>query len=263
MPRECQLLRHRRWYARLLRLYPKPFRERFQESMEQTFYDACRANASTGRGFFGLVLWLYVDTAGGIMNEHMRLLLGSTQKHRPGSIGNCWRSADSPVGSLSMSTAGIGTGTGFVVVGAFVFSAALTYELVVKGMSNKAYRFAMGLAVATALVLSWMNFVLAVDVSLANFMYLGVVVVGLAGAAIARLRARGMALALAGMAIAQILVPFIALVFWKTRVAPGAAVPVIGLNGVFIVLFAISALLFRRAARPRSLASTRGAGLLR
>jgi hypothetical protein len=57
-----------------------------------------------------------------------------------------------------------------------------------------------------------------------------------------------MALALAGMAIAQILVPFIALVFWKTSVALGAAVPVIGLNGVFIVLFAISALLFRRAA---------------
>ena len=75
MPRKCQLLRHRRWYARLLRLYPKPFRERFQESMEQTFYDACRANASIGRGFFGLVLWLYVDTAGGIMNEHIRLLL--------------------------------------------------------------------------------------------------------------------------------------------------------------------------------------------
>jgi hypothetical protein len=58
---------------------------------------------------------------------------------------------------------------GFVVAGAFVFSAALTYELVVKGMSNKAYRFAMGLAVATAFVLTWVNFVLAVDVSLANF----------------------------------------------------------------------------------------------
>ena len=114
----------------------------------------------------------------------------------------------------------------------------------------------MGLAMATAFVLSWMNFVLAVDVSLANFMYFGVVVVGLVGAAIARLRARGMALALAGMAIAQILVPVIGLVFWKTRVAPGAAVPVIRLNGVFIVLFAISALLFRRAARMDAMPPT-------
>lgn len=146
---------------------------------------------------------------------------------------------------------------GFVAAGAFVFSAALVYELVVKSMSNKTYRCAMGLAVASALVLSWVNFVLAVDVSLANFMYFGVVVVGLVGAAIARLRARGMALAFAGMAIAQILVPFIALVFWKTSVAPGAAVPVIGLNGVFIVLFAISALLFRRAARMNAMPPTR------
>jgi hypothetical protein len=223
--------------------------------MEQTFYDVCRANASTGRGFFGLVLRLYVDTAGGIMSEHIRLLL---VRHK--SI--VW-AALVTVGVLLIPLWGIfhvdgwnWDWRGFVVAGAFVFSAALTYELVVKGMSNKAYRFAMGLAVATALVLSWVNFVLAVDVSLANFMYFGVVVVGLVGAAIARLRARGMALALAGMAIAQILVPFIALVFWKTSVAPGAAVPVIGLNGAFIVLFAISALLFRRAARMKAMPPT-------
>ena len=255
MPRERQLLWHRRWYARLLRLYPKPFRERFGQAMEQTFSDACRANASTGRRFFGLVLWLYVDTAGGIMNERMRLLLVRHQSIvRPVLV---------TVGFLliplwgTLHVEGWNWGwRGFVVAGAFVFGAALAYELAVKGMSNKSYRFAMGLAVATTLVLLWMNFVLAVDASLANFMYFGVIVVGLVGAAIARLRARGMALALAGMAIAQILVPFIALVFWKTRVAPGAAVPVIGLNGVFIVLFAISALLFRRASRtdamPRS-----------
>ena len=210
--------------------------------MEQTFYDVCRANASTGRGFFGLALWLYVDTAGGIMNEHMRL---SLVRHK-----SIVRAAFLTVDGWNWDW------RAFAVAGAFVFSALMTYELVVRGMSNKAYRFAMGLAVATALVLSWANFVLAVDVSPANFLYFGVVVVGLVGAAIARLRARGMALALAGMAIAQILVPFIALVFWRTSVAPGAAVPVIGLNGLFIVLFAISALLFRRAAGMNAMPPT-------
>jgi hypothetical protein len=216
--------------------------------MEQTFYDVCRAKASTGRGFFGLALWLYVDTVGGIMNEHLRILL---VRHK-----SIVRAALVTAGVLLIPLWGVfyvdgwnWDWHGFVVAGAFVFSAALTYEFVIKGLRNKAYRFAMGIAVASAFVLSWVNLVLAVDVSLANFMYFGVVVVGLVGAAIARLRSRGMALALAGMAIAQILVPFIAPVFWKTGVAPGAAVPVIGLNGVFIVLFAISALLFRRAAR--------------
>jgi MFS family permease len=248
MPHERQLLRHRRWYARLLGLYPEPFRKRFRESMEQTFYDACRANASSGRGFFGLALWLYVDTVGGIMSEHMRPLLVRHQ--------SIVRPAFVTLGFLLIPLCGAlyiddwhWGWRGFTVVGAFVFGAALAYELAVKGMSNKSYRFAMGIAVATALVLSWMNFVLAVDASLGNFMYLGVVVVGIVGAAIARLRPRGMALALAAMTIAQILVPVIGLVAWKTGVAPEAAVPVIRLNAVFIVLFAISAFLFRRAAR--------------
>lgn len=235
MRREHQLLRLRRWYARLLRLYPKSFRERFQTSMEQTFYDACRANAS--------ILWLFLDTAGGIMGEHMRL-----------SRKSIVRAALVTLGVLLFPLWGVTHVDDwnwdwhpFVVLGALVFGAALTFEFIVKGRSTS-YRFALGLAIATALVLMWMNFVLAVDVSLTNFMYLGVPVVGLAGAAIARLRARGMAFALAAMAIGQILVPLIAIVFWKKPVA-GA---VIGGNGVCLVLFAIAALLFRRAARLRA-----------
>jgi hypothetical protein len=84
---------------------------------------------------------------------------------------------------------------GFVVAGAFVFSAALTYELVARTMRNTAYRFAVGLAVVTAFV------------------------------------------------------------FWNTGVARGV-VRVIGLNGVFAVLFAMSALLFRRAARTHEMSPT-------
>ncbi len=74
--------------------------------------------------------------------------------------------------------------------------------------------------------LTWVNFVLMADVNPANVMYFGVLVIGLVGAAIARFRARGMALALVGMAVAQMLVPFVALVFWKINLARGAAVPV-------------------------------------
>jgi heme A synthase len=92
-------------------------------------------------------------------------------------------------------------------------------------MTDKAYRFAVGLAVATAFVLAWMNRVIAVDVNPANWLYLGVVVVGFVGAAIARLRASGMAIAMGATALAQMLVPFVALVFWKTNVAGGGPSP--------------------------------------
>jgi len=128
-----------------------------------------------------------------------------------------------------------------VLAAAFVFSAGLTYEFVARTMSNRAYRFAVGLAVVTAFALTWANRVLAADENPANLMYLGVVVIGVIGAAISRLRARGMARALFGTAVAQMLVPFIALVFWNTNLVLGKAVPVIGLNGLFAMLFAASA----------------------
>ncbi len=181
------------------------------------------------------------------MNEHMRLLFVRHKTIVRPALVTAGFLLIPLLGTLLVDDWNWGW-RGFAVIGAFVFGAALAYELAVKGMSNKSYRTAMGLAVATALVLSWMNFVLAVDANLGNFMYLGVVVVGLVGAAIARLRPRGMALAMAAMAVAQLLVPLIALVLRKTGVTPEAVVPVIRLNGVFIVVFAISAFLFRRAA---------------
>ena len=75
---------------------------------------------------------------------------------------------------------------GFVAVGSFVFSAALTYELVANATSNRAYRFGVGLAVVTAFALTWVNLVLAADENPANLMYLGVVVIGVIGTAESR-----------------------------------------------------------------------------
>ena len=255
MAREYQLLRYRRWYARLLRLYPKPFRERFRESMEQTFCDACRAHASTGRGLLGLALCLCLDTVGGIMNEHIERV---TTRNK-GMV----RAALVTAGVLLIPLWGNTYIDGwnwhwytFVLAAAFVFSATLTYQLVVKGVSNKAYRFAVGLAVMAAIALTWGNRVLA-DENPANLTYVGVVVIGVIGAAISRLRARGMARTLFVTAVAQMLMPIIALVFWKTHLDPGKAVPVIGVNGLFAVLFVASALLFRRAARTQDMPPTR------
>ena len=59
-------------YRRLLGLYPRAFRERFGESMEQTFVDLCNERKRrTGRGGFGFVLWLFVETAVGIGRERV------------------------------------------------------------------------------------------------------------------------------------------------------------------------------------------------
>ena len=81
-------------------------------------------------------------------------------------------------------------------------------------------------------------------------MYLGVNAVGLVGAGIARFRPRGMARALFATAIAQAS-------FGAYAVQAGLGRPWSGplelllLNGFFVALFALSARLFRRAARGR------------
>ena len=60
-------------YKKLLRLYPREFREQLAESMEQTFHDLHRERQSEG-GWSGFVLWLFVETALGIVREHVSLI---------------------------------------------------------------------------------------------------------------------------------------------------------------------------------------------
>lgn len=142
----------------------------------------------------------------------------------------------------------------FVFMGALLFGSALTYELVARKMSNGAYKIAVGLAVVTAVLLVWINGAVGIigdgDLDSPNGMYFGVLVIGGIGALIARFKPPGMARALFAMALAQFLVPVIALFIWSPAViswAPGV-VQVFGLNAVFVMLFVVSALLFRRAS---------------
>jgi hypothetical protein len=69
MADEVAIARYRRWYRRLLRFYSRPYRERFAESMEQTFNDLCRERAAAGNGLFAFVLWTFVETSAGIFRE--------------------------------------------------------------------------------------------------------------------------------------------------------------------------------------------------
>ena len=71
----------RRWYARLLRLYPRSYRERMGESMEQTFNDLCRERRDAGEGLFGFVLWTFADTCMGILREDGRSMTQTANRY--------------------------------------------------------------------------------------------------------------------------------------------------------------------------------------
>src|SRR5215510_13478917 len=106
----------------------------------------------------------------------------------------------------------------FIVAGALLFGTGLTYELVSRKRSSTTYRIATGIAVGPALLLMWMNLAVGIIGSGANppnVMYFGVICVGIIGAAAAHFQPKGMSYALFAMALAQFLVPIIALIFWR------------------------------------------------
>lgn len=137
----------------------------------------------------------------------------------------------------------------FIFAGALLFGTGLTYELIARRVGTAAYRIAVGIALIAAFLLVWVNGAVGIignEDNPANLLYGGVLFVGLIGAAIARLKPHGMAHTLFAMALAQMLVPIIALVVWKQSFHPGIAA-IFGLNGFFALLFVSSGMLFHRA----------------
>ena len=146
----------------------------------------------------------------------------------------------------------------FVAMGALLFGTGLAYELVATKASPSAYRAAIGVAIAAAFLLVWVNGAVGMignEANPANLMYFGVLATGIIGALIVRFQPEGMARTLFVTALAQALVPVIALVIRPPQLASWGATGVLGvfvLNTFFVMLFVISALLFRKAARLAS-----------
>lgn len=61
-------------YKKLLTLYPRVFREQLGESIEQTFNDLCNEKQQTKKELFGFVLWIFIETAIGILRERLLLI---------------------------------------------------------------------------------------------------------------------------------------------------------------------------------------------
>ena len=144
--------------------------------------------------------------------------------------------------------------TDFIVFGAMLVGACGAYELATRMTGNTAYRAAVGVAVVAAFLLVWINLAVGMigsEDNPANLMYGGVLAVGIIGAVIARFEPHGMARALVGMALAQVLVAVLALIFrWGSHGENWPPVIVV-LNGFFAALWLGSAWLFRRAAREQ------------
>ena len=215
MANEPSIRCFRYWYGKLLRLYPKPYHERFGEGMEQTFNDLCCERRNAKRGLFGFVLWMFIETSAGIMRENMTSIIMQNKN----------------IIRIALATAFIllipllekwpWTLSDFVIMGGLIFGTGLAYELIARKADSIVYRAAVGIAVATVLLLVWINLAVGFigdENHPANLMYVGVLAVGIIGALIARFQPYGMARALFATALDQSLAPVIALIIWKPQV---------------------------------------------
>lgn len=141
----------------------------------------------------------------------------------------------------------------FIVMAILLFSTGLTFVLISKYSDSMAFRTAVGVAVVAGLLLIWVNLAVGIigsEDNSANLLYVAVFAIGIIGTWIARFKPRGMSYTLFATAITQMLVPVIAMITWRSSLEePPGIIGVFLLNAFFAALFAVSAMLFRRAAR--------------
>lgn len=142
----------------------------------------------------------------------------------------------------------------FLVFGAMVLGVVVVYRLAARHAINLAYRFAIGVALAAAFILTWVNAAVGIigdEGNDANIMYLGVLAIGAIGAAVARFQPAGMVRALYATAFAQVAVAAIALIAGLGSTAPIWPNDILLITGFFVALWLLSAWLFRNAARQQ------------
>jgi hypothetical protein len=240
--------RYRTWYAMLLRLYPRPFHERFAEGMAQTFQDLCRERRNANRGLFGFVLWIFCETSGGIIMENASHM---TQMSRTMLRVALWSLAALmvPLVASRVVQGWNWNAGGFVFVYVLFFATGMAYALIARRMGSWAYKAGVGLALVAGFALGWSNMVQVADSGHPeNLAYYSVLAVGIVGALLARLHARGLAFTLFAMAATLALIAVM---------LPSGAPPYLARNmaighGVYVALFAASGLLFRHASLTRS-----------
>lgn len=158
-----------------------------------------------------------------------------------------------PAGAMLFKAEGWAWSPGdFVVAWIAMTAVGFAYRLIARKSVNTAYRLATGIGLGAGFLLLWINGAVGLigsEENPANLLYGGVLLVGAVGATLARLEPEGMARALGVTALAQFLVPVVALIVWRPDFSPGVA-QVFILNFCFVLLFTWSALLFRSAGRP-------------
>ena len=144
------------------------------------------------------------------------------------------------------------TASDFVFAAALIGGVGAAGEITARRTRNAAFRAGVGVALAAAFLLVWVNAAVGILGNAnnpLNLLYGAVLAVALFGAIAAEFRPRGMARAMTSAAVAQALVGLVGV--YAAGDEPPGALGIVAVTGFFVALFAGSAWLFRKADRDR------------
>lgn len=170
-----------------------------------------------------------------------------------------------PLVGMQFSDDIVWTASDFIIAGVLLFGTGLVFTAVTQILAplkegSLVYRVAVGLALLAGLFLIWANLAVGIigsEDNPANLMYYGVIAVGLIGASWTRFKPTGMVRTMFAMAITQALIAAIALLAGMHQSPVSSITEIINVNGFFVTLFVVSALLFRHAALEQAESETK------
>jgi hypothetical protein len=139
----------------------------------------------------------------------------------------------------------------FAFAGGILVVSGIVYELAARA-GNLAYQAGAVLALGASVLTLWVTGAVGIignEANPGNLLYVGVVVLAIVGAIIARGRAAHMAWAMTAVAVAEILVPVIAYASVADPSSDVLAPEVFGATGFFTAMWLASAWLFHKSAQ--------------
>jgi hypothetical protein len=144
-------------------------------------------------------------------------------------------------------------GADFIVMGLLLAATCAAIDFGMRLSGNLAYRAGIAVGVGGGFLLLWVNMAVGIlggEGNPANLMYLGVLIIGMVGAVLARFRAAGLVRTMLAMAVAQVLVAVIAMATGRTGASPW--LEVVGVTLFFLGPWLLAAALFRVAQSDAS-----------
>ncbi|HMP98771.1 MAG TPA: hypothetical protein PKC24_03250 [Cyclobacteriaceae bacterium] len=140
----------------------------------------------------------------------------------------------------------------FIIMGLLLFGTGTAMVVLTQLSKNIVYRIAMILAVGSTFLMIWANLavgLIGAGPHAGNLMYMGVILVFIAGLYLSHFKARGLELAMYATVLSLVLLTAIAILA-NMQNYPGSSVQeIIAVNGFFIMPYLTSGLLFRHVTQ--------------